>query len=138
MYAWLVAFGVAVLFAISPAYAQQVINVTETEPCFLNQTAGWQAIEQCGLDEDWLQAALLMFEYVTGGYFTFIIVSVIVFAVYMKYHKWVYTLLVAVLYLPMAVYSMPEWVWPVAIMLVSAGIIAAIYKTLTRGTSEYN
>jgi hypothetical protein len=50
------------------AYAQSSLNVTASQPCFLNYTAnGLEMMQQCGLDEDYLRATTVGFDWVTGG-----------------------------------------------------------------------
>jgi len=53
---------------IPTSYAQIVIPINQTEPCFLNYTAGINMWRNCGYDVDYIDAALLPFEWVTGLY----------------------------------------------------------------------
>src|SRR3990167_4715086 len=83
---------------ITPAFAQTII-VNSTEPCFLNYTAGIDMWRNCGADEDWVAMAILPFEWITGGYFSLILASVIILGVYLKYHKVIYAFGVGVVFL---------------------------------------
>src|SRR3990167_4584124 len=61
---------------IDSAFAQQIVSVNQTTACFLNYSAGLDIWENCGLDEDYLQTALLPWEWITGGNFSLVIVSI--------------------------------------------------------------
>lgn len=111
---------------VSPAFAQQVITVNETTPCFLNQTAGIQMWQNCGADEDFVQFALLPFEWVTGGYFSMILVSIIILAVYLKYHKVVYGFAIGVVFLPISFQYFPGEFYGFVIIAVTLGLAASI------------
>jgi hypothetical protein len=51
------------------AYAQSTLNVTASQPCFLNYTAnGLEMMQQCGLDEDYLRATTVGLDYCTYRY----------------------------------------------------------------------
>ena len=80
----------------------QVITLNGTQPCFLNQTAGPQLWQNCGFDKDWVQAAIAPWQWVTGGWFTMILVSIFVIMSYIKYQKMVYPLLVGVFFIPIS------------------------------------
>ena len=98
-------------FIINDAYGQTTIDVGESSPCFMNYTAGVNLWENCkfgGPDGDWLSATVLPFEWVTGGYFTFIIVAILVVMTYIKYHEPLYPLAIGVLYIPVAIFVIPE------------------------------
>lgn len=129
----LVALGVI----ITPAYAQ-TIPVNQTDPCFLNYTAGYKIFDDCGFDEDWMSASLIGFEWVTGGYFSFLLLGVIVMMTYIKYHKVLYPLLIGVLYLPVVWTLVPSEFWLYLILLAGAGIIFSIWKIVKNQTSEFN
>ena len=72
----------------------QVITLNNTQPCFLNQTAGPDLWSNCGFQKDWVQAAIAPWQWITGGWFTMILVSIFVIMSYIKYQKMVYPLLV--------------------------------------------
>ena len=111
---------------VSEAYAQETIIVNETSPCFLNYTAGIDMWRQCGADEDFVSFALIGFEWITGGYFTMILVSVIILAVYIKYHKVIYPVAIGVVMLPISFQFFPEQFWGFIIIMVVLGITAGI------------
>ena len=119
------------------AFAQVNITVNVTTPCFLNTTAGYQMLQNCNAKDDWLKFALLPFEWVTGGYFSLILVSVLILAVYLKYHKTIYPILIGIMFIPISIALFPEsWV-NIALILaaVSAGIL--IFKAVFKQTKEY-
>lgn len=108
------------------AFAQQTILVNETTPCFLNYTAGIEMWSNCGMGEDWLSAALLPFEWITGGYFTMILVSIIILAVYLKYHKVIYTFGIGIVMLPISFQFFPSEFMGFAMIAIALGLTSAI------------
>ena len=132
----LIVLGAIIIF-VQPAYAQ-TINVTQTEPCFLNYTAGYQILDNCGFDEDYLEASVLGFDYVTGGYFSMILAGVIIVAVYIKYHEPMYAIIAGMAFVPVTLFLFPEvFLNFVAVMLVIAAA-AGIFYLIKQVTSDYN
>lgn len=86
----------------------QIIPVNNTSPCFYNYSAGFQMWHNCGFDKDYIKASLGPFQYITGGYFSMIFVSILIGAVYLKYHKAVYVLAIGSLFLPISYGVFPE------------------------------
>ena len=111
---------------LSDAYAQQVITVNSTTPCFLNATAGIHMWENCGADEDFISFALLPFEWITGGYFSMILISVLILAVYIKYHKAIYAVAIGVVFIPISFQFFPDQFWGFIVILVVLGVAAGI------------
>lgn len=58
--------------------------------------------QNCGGGTDWLKMTLMPWEWITGGNFTMIVVSVIVLSVYIKYQKIVYPLIIGIIFLPIS------------------------------------
>lgn len=125
------------IFLPNMAYAQTTINVTSTEPCFLNYTAGVHMWENCGFDQDYLTFSLMGWQWITGGNFTLVLVSVIMFGSYMKYHKMMYPILIGVMFLPLSYFVFPavflSWAFLMAFIGIGIGVWYAIYKQ----TKEY-
>ncbi len=115
----------------------QVIQVNQTEPCFLNYSAGAQIFENCGFGDDYLTAALLPWEWITGGYFSLIIVSLFIMISYIKYHKAVYPLLIGITFLPVAFFLFPDVFLTFAfiMMIVTTAILA--WYIYIKQTKEY-
>jgi hypothetical protein len=126
--------GLAVLPFVNTAFAQEVINLNDTTPCFLNYTAGIQMWENCGADEDSISFAILPFEWITGGYFSMILVAIIILMVYLKYQKVVYGVVIGLIFLPVAFAFFPASFLGVAMIMVVMGIAAGIYFMLKRQT----
>ena len=116
----------------------QIINVTATEPCFLNFTAGPEMWQNCGASTDWLTFMLLPWEWISGGYFSMIFVSLMVAFTYIKYHKAIYPLMIGIAYLPISFYLFPNQLIIVPFLLVGALIGVFIYSMLMHRTKEYN
>ncbi len=128
-----------IIFASSYDYAfAQTIQINETEPCFLNYTAGYKVWDNCGMDEDWMQASLIGFEWVTGGYFSLFFVGVMIMFTYIKYHKALYPLMVGLAYLPISYSIFPSAFWPGVLLLIGLTLTATIYKIVKNQTSEFN
>lgn len=119
------------------AFAQTNITVSEAVPCFMNATAGYKMWENCNAADDWLNFAIAPYEWVTGGWFSLILVSVIILMTYLKYHKTVYPLIIGILFIPIAFALFPSnWINLALILAVfSSGIL--IYKAVFRQTKEY-
>lgn len=115
----------------------QIININATTPCFLNFTEPELMWENCGAPDDFLQFVLLPWEWITGGYFSMILVSVFVAFTYIKYHKAIYPIMVGIAFLPTSFFLFPDQFMNMAFIIV--GIIAGIFviHMLTRQTKEY-
>jgi hypothetical protein len=121
------------------AYGQSLQNVTVSSntPCFLNNTAGYKMWENCNAADDWLVWAIAPFEWVTGGWFSLILVSVIILITYLKYHKTVYPMIIGILFIPIAFTLFPSnWINLALILAVFSSAIL-IYKAVFRQTKEY-
>ena len=136
MYYWLL-FGVLLgTFGLQTASAQ-TITVNSTDPCFLNYTAGVELWENCGFDDDYLTFALMPWEWITGGYFTMILVSVIILGSYIKYQKMVYPVLIGVLFLPISYFAFPNVFLTWGVVMAFAGIGMLVWYAFIRQTREY-
>ncbi len=115
----------------------QIIQVNETTPCFMNFTAGAQIFQNCGFGDDYIAAALLPWEWITGGYFSLILVSLFIMMSYIKYHKAVYPLLIGITFLPVAFFLFPDVFMTFAfIMMIVTTTILAWY-IYNKQTKEY-
>ena len=123
---------------ISPAFAQQVVTVNQTTACFLNYSAGIDLWKNCGLDDDYLQTALLPWEWITGGNFSMILVSIFVLVSYIKYHKAIYPIIVGVMYLPIAFFVFPDTFLSFAFLMVGITFGILIWYIYIHQTKEYN
>ena len=126
----------AVSFVSNEAYAQSTITITGDEslqPCFLNMTAGAQMWDNCGANEDYLDFALMPFEYITGGYFSMILVTIFVIMSYVKYHNVLYPMLIGLLFLPISYTFFPDvfLVYAISLFAVGGGS-ALVYVVLWR------
>lgn len=122
---------------IDSAYAQTTITVNSTDPCFLNYTAGIDMWDNCGFEEDYLAAALLPFEWVTGGLFSIMIVSILIIMSYIKYHNVIYPLMIGIVMLPISYFAFPPQFISFAIILAFVAVGALIWYVLVRQTKEY-
>ena len=128
----------AISFVSNEAYAQNSVTIigdSTTQPCFLNMTAGASMWENCGADDDYLDFALMPFEYITGGYFSMILVTIFVIITYIKYHNVLYPILVGLLFLPISYTFFPEVFLTYALALVVVaftGLLATMIIWRTR------
>ena len=111
---------------ITPAFAQTII-VNSTEPCFLNYTAGIDMWRNCGADEDWVAMAMLPFEWITGGFFSLILASLIILGVYLKYHKVIYAFAVGMVFIPISFQFFPDQFLSFAAIAAFLGLTATVY-----------
>ena len=136
MYWYIILAILAVSFVSNEAYAQSTVTIIgdeSTQPCFLNMTAGASMWSNCGADDDFLDFALLPFEYITGGYFSMIIVTIFVIMAYIKYHNVLYPMLIGLMFLPISYTFFPDvfLVYAVALFAVGGGS-ALVYVVLWR------
>ena len=130
-------FGLLAVPLFGLAYADTDITVNATTPCFLNETAGFQMLENCGASRDWLKFTLLPFEWVTGGNFSVILATVLILMTYLKYHKAIYPIVIAIVFIPTSIYLFPDD-WIIKGGLVTGLAVAiSIYKIVFKQTKEY-
>jgi hypothetical protein len=131
--------GISPIISLDSAFAQ-TIQVNQTTPCFLNynQSTSYQIWDDCGMDEDWLQASLIGFEWVTGGYFSMIFAGVLILFTYIKYHKLIYPLIIGIAFLPISFFLFPTEFLLFALIMAGVGIGITIYKIVKNQTSEFN
>lgn len=138
MYQYVILAIIVSGFGISEAYAQNTVTITgddELTPCFLDMDAGASMWENCGADEDYLDFALMPFEYITGGYFSMIIVTIFIIMAYIKYHNVLYPILIGLLFIPISYTFFPEVFLTYALTLVAvafAGLLAKMIVWRTR------
>ncbi len=119
------------------AVSLQAIQVNTTEPCFLNFSAGANMWEQCGMGEDYLTTVLLGWEWITGGYFTMVLIGLFSLISYIKYHKAVYPLMILVMFLPVSFFLFPVELI-VFIGLFSIALIGSLlYFIFVKQTKEF-
>ena len=119
------------------AVSLQAIQVNTTEPCFMNFSAGANMWEQCGMGEDYLRTVLLGWEWVTGGYFTMIMIGLMSLMTYIKYHKAVYPLMILVMLLPVSHWLFPIELWMFVGIWTIALIGALLYFIIGKQTKEF-
>jgi len=120
------------------AFAQVEINVTDSGvPCFLNYSAGVEMWKNCGADEDYLAFVLLPFEWVSGGIFSTIIVTVIIIASYIKYRTVIYPIAIGIVFLPISWFVFPDVFFSFALILAGVGIAGLIVTAFLIRTKEY-
>ena len=138
MYWYIILAILAVSFVTNEAYAQSTVTIIgdqSTQPCFLNMTAGASMWNNCGADEDFLDFALMPFEYITGGYFSMILVTIFIIMAYIKYHNVLYPILVGLLFIPISYTFFPEVFLTYAVTLVAiafTGLLARMIIWRTR------
>lgn len=90
------------LFSLHIFVYQVIQQINVTQPCFMNQTAGAEMWKNCGATTDYIKFALLPFMWVTGGWFSMIIAVVLILAVWIKYQKAIYPILIGIAFLPIS------------------------------------
>ena len=136
MYWYIILAILAVSFVSNEVYAQNTVTVIGDEnlqPCFMNMTAGAEMWKNCGANEDYLDFALMPFEYITGGYFSMILVTIFVIMSYVKYHNVLYPMLIGLLFLPISYTFFPDvfLVYAISLFAVGGGS-ALVYVVLWR------
>ena len=113
------------LSGLIPAFAQEVVVVPPSTPCWEDDEAGLSIWRDCGLGDDYLRTATLGFDWALGGYFAAVIAAVVMFAVWIKYQQTIYALLVGIAFLPATYFLFPEsfTIFAMAMAAVAIGII---------------
>ena len=135
---------------VPTAEAQSTLNVTSTVPCFLNytgsaylsdgdtvSTTGLQMMQNCQWETDFLSASIVSFDWVTGGLFPFILVTVLIVGTYLKYQTGVYPIAIGIVWLPFSAWAFPDEFISYGIIIaavIGAGIIMTI---MIKQTKEY-
>ena len=135
----LILFAISMVSApllIDQVSAQTVIEVDDAEPCFMNYTAGVQMWENCNFQGDPIGAALLGFEWVTGGLFSMIVVALIVIMVYIKYHTVLYPIAIGIVMLPTSYFLFPDMFLSYAFIMLSLGVGGGIYALYIIATNR--
>lgn len=133
MYWYIILAVLAVSFGANEAYAQNTVTITGDEdltPCFLDMDAGFEMWENCGADDDYLDFALMPFEYITGGYFSMIIVTIFIIMAYIKYHNVLYPILIGLLFIPISYTFFPEVFLTYALTLVAVAFAGLLVKMI--------
>jgi len=125
VYLYILLAIIAVSFVSNEAYAQSTVTIIgddpNLQPCFMNMTAGAQMWKNCGASDDYLDFALAPFEYITGGYFSMILVTIFIIMSYIKYHTVLYPMLIGLLFLPVSFTLFPDTFLTYAITLFAVG-----------------
>ena len=138
MYWYIILAILAVSFVSNEVYAQSTVTITGDEslqPCFLNMTAGASMWSNCGANEDYFDFALMPFEYITGGYFSMILVTIFVIMSYVKYHTVLYPIIIGLLFIPISYTFFPEVFLTYALVLIAVafgGLLARMIIWRTR------
>ena len=129
--------GVPSLGFIPDSFAQTNVTVTTPTPCFLNYTAGVEMWENCGFQDDYISATLVGFEWVSGGNFTLMIVTVLIIMTYLKYQTIVYPIAIGIVMLPFSYFVFPDEFLSFAIVTAGIGIAGIIWVIYIVRTKEY-
>ena len=143
----LLTLAVLFLLATSPfifdstqeAFAQSSLNVTASQPCFLNYTAsGLDMMQNCGLGDDYLRATTVGFDWVTGGLWPIIIVSVLIVMTYVKYQNGIYPLAIGIVFLPIAGAYFPDQFISYGIVIGALVGVGALVTMFIKKTTDYS
>ena len=143
MVSWYLLVGIisAVLITFIPSVsevnAQTTIEVPTTTPCVLNFNSTHQMWDRCNAEEDFLDFALIGWEYGTGGYFSMMIVGMFVVITYVKYHNPLYPLMVGTIFLPVSWLLFPDVFITFALIMIVAVVGITIWYAYVKQTKEY-
>jgi len=119
------------------AHAQVVVDVNQTTPCFLNYSAGLDLWENCGIRDDYITFALLPWEWITGGNFSMVLVSILSLMTYIKYHKAIYPLVIGVMFLPISYFAFPDEFLTFSLLMAGALLGILVWYIFIKQTKEY-
>jgi len=129
---------VTIPIAIIPyAQAQVIVDINQTQPCFLNYSAGLDLWENCGIRDDYLTFALLPWEWITGGNFSMVLVSILSLMTYIKYHKAIYPIVIGVMFLPISYFAFPDSFLTFSLIMSGAAIGILVWYIFIKQTKEY-
>lgn len=116
----------------------QTITVNSTVPCFLNTTAGVDMFQNCYAQSgnDYISFALIGWQWVTGGNFSMIIVSLFVLISYIKYQKVVYPIMIGTMFLPISWFLFPAQFLNWSIIMAGLGVSLLIGYIYISQTNE--
>ena len=117
-------------------FVYQIIHINSTSPCFLNATAGPDMWHNCGADTDFVKFALLPWMWITGGWFSMILAAVLILAVWLKYHKVAYPILIGIVFLPISYTLFPTQFLNFAIILALLGLGLLLINLFVSQTAE--
>jgi hypothetical protein len=129
--------AITVMPSVNEATAQTSVQVDPTTPCFLNFNSTHQMWDRCNAEEDFLDFALLGWEYGTGGYFSMMIVGLFVLITYIKYHNPLYPMMVGTMFLPVSYLLFPDVFVTFALIMVIAVVGIFIWYAFVKQTKEY-
>lgn len=124
------------LFLLESIFFQTIV-VNQTVPCFMNFTRGVNIWRDCGASEDFLQFALLPFEWATGGNFSMVFVSVVILFTYVKYHKVIYPILIGFMFIPTTFFLFPATFQSYGFIFLALAVGGFVFYMLTRQTKEF-
>lgn len=143
MVSWYLLMGIIsaasllIIPSVNLSYAQTTIEVPTTTPCFLNFNSTHQMWDRCNAEEDFLDFALIGWEYGTGGYFSMMIVGMFVLITYIKYHNPLYPMMVGTMFLPVSYLLFPDVFITFALIMVIAVVGIFIWYAFVKQTKEY-
>ena len=131
---WYFGIFLLLLFLPSNALGQIEIDVNQTTPCFLNETARYNILKNCNAGDDWLQWSILSWDWITGGYFTMFLVTIMIMITYMKYKQAIYPIFIGIVYLPLSIAFFPHQFVSWAIIMAFVGVGTFIWYAYVRQT----
>ena len=113
------------IIEIPTVYAQTTVDVGEITPCFMDYTSSnmW---DDCGMEDDFIKATLMPFEWILGGYFSLVVVSILIIITYIKYQSAIYPLMIGIIMLPISYFAFPGMMIGYGIILLAVAITAVI------------
>lgn len=138
---WLLLALALTTFGIDTAYAQTVIEVPDVQPCWQvngnNMTDYRNVWSACGAEDDFLNFALMPWEWITGGYFSLILVTILIIITYVKYQNVLYPMFIGVAFLPVAYTLFPEVFIQYALALFVVGVTSSLIYLIIKQTKDY-
>lgn len=92
--------------------------------------------KNCGAGTDYIKFALLPFMWVTGGWFSMILAAVIIIAVWIKFHKITYPILIGIAFLPISYVLFPAQFLNFALLTAILGLGLLLVHVFISQTQE--
>ena len=123
---------------IPTATAQTTIIIPDATPCFLEYSSDVEAVwTSCGVKDDWLQFLVLPFNWALGGLLSVIIISLVIWSIWMKYKQTYFAILVGIMLLPVSYSFFPEHFVTTSIILAFLALGIGIWWALVRQTKGF-
>jgi len=88
------------------------------------------------LQKDFLQASLIGWQYITGGYFSMVFAAILCLFTYIKYHKIIYPIIIGFIMLPTSYFLFPATFFNYALIMLGVGVGILVWWVFISQSNE--